>query len=161
MEMPVERGEGSHGERARKEESMASRRITEDGGLPGPWLASPGEGSSLWGWSGDEETLPLIEPKEEGGEELVLEKVVPGPWTFEDSNPFVGNMWTLRSGLRPQETLEPVPKDVPVNVEVLINTDKVEMLKPSRTLLEVADPPNIEPSHTALLNSASTAEFQP
>ena len=93
---------------------MASRRAPEDGGLPGQWLASPGEGSPFWGWSGDE-ILPLLGPEGEGGELLVSEKILSGLWDFEETNPFVSNVWTsLPSRFRPQETLKPVQKQVDV-----------------------------------------------
>ena len=127
---------------------MASCRVAEDGSLLGPWLANVGEGSSLWGWSDDEETLPSILP-EEGVEEIqVPVKGITGPWTIEDSNLFVESLWTpLRSGLGAQETLEPVIPEVPVMVDVQINTDPVDSLNPSRPLLGVTGPHQNEPSH--------------
>ena len=143
MAATPERRERSGGERVRGKEGMASRRATENGGLPEPWLASPGEGSPFWGWSGDEETLPLLGPEIDDGEEPVTEKVLSGPWILDETNPFVSNVWTpLRSKFRPQENLETVPREVPVNVELLINEGKVEPLNKSRALLSVTDPYN-------------------
>ena len=127
---------------------MASHGAPEDGGLPGPWLASPGEGSPFWGWSGDEENLQLLGLEREEGEPPVTEKILSGPWDFDETNPFVSNVWTpLQSKFRQQETLNPVPKDVAVNFELLINEDNIEELKPSHTLLSVTEAPNVEPSH--------------
>ena len=89
-----ERGERSCGKRVREKAAMASHRIAKDRGLPGLWLASPGGGSPIWGWSGDEETLLLLEFETEEGGDPEPEKVLSGPWTFEGTNPFVGNVWT-------------------------------------------------------------------
>ena len=59
MEEEVERGEGMDPQGARGETGMASEGAPEDGLLHGPWLEQQGEGSPLWGWLGDEETLPF------------------------------------------------------------------------------------------------------
>ena len=105
---------------------MASRQAAEDGGLPGPWLASPGEDSPIWGWSGEEETLPLLEFENE--EEVPdPEKVLSRPWTFDNTNPFVGNVSTPLKP-QPQENIETVPLEIPVDVPVTINEDKFEPL---------------------------------
>ena len=127
---------------------MAFGGVAEDGGLPGPWLADPREGSSLWGWSGDEETLPLILPEEEPQETQIPVKGLTGPWTMEHSNPFVGSLWTaLRPGLGEQEPLKVVTHNVPVDVQ--INAEPVGKFTTSRSLLKVTDPLNNEPSQGA------------
>ena len=59
MAASPERREGGDREREGGVQGMASGGTEEDGVLPGPWGAQMGEGSPLWGWTGDEETLPL------------------------------------------------------------------------------------------------------
>ena len=77
----------------------------------------------------------------------MLVKELTAPWTIENSNPFVDNLWTpLRPWFEPQETLNPVGLDVPVKVGVTINTDAVDFPHPSRPLLGVTEARNTEPS---------------
>ena len=79
---------------------MASGGTPEDGILPGPWLPSPGEESPLWGWTGDDETLPLLASEGEDNESLVSEKVI------DELNRFGNSLWTpLRALFPPQEQL--------------------------------------------------------
>ena len=127
---------------------MAYGGIAEDGGLPAPWLEGPGEELSWWGWSGDEETLPFILPNDgipEGGGPA---KDITGPWTVEETKPFLGRLWTpLRPRLpEAQEKLNEVKQTLPVNVNVPINAEPVGLLNPSQPLLNVTDPPVNEPS---------------
>ena len=69
---------------------------------------------------------------------------------FEDSNPFVGDLWTpLRQSLAPQENFKNVPLEDPIKVDVPINVNPVETLKPSHALLGMTGPHNFGPSHTA------------
>ena len=58
-------------------------------------MEQPGEGSPLWGWLGDEETLPLLTPDEEEGETQEPVKLLGGPWDFKSVNPFEKFMDTL------------------------------------------------------------------
>ena len=81
---------------------MAFRGTEEDGVLPGPWNVQQGDGFPLWGWSGDEETLPLLTP--ERNEKLIQEpgRVLAGPWEPKSLNPFeTDNVVALAGAVAP------------------------------------------------------------
>ena len=73
--------------------------------FPGPWGDSQGEGTPLWGWMRDEETLLLLNQTESELETVDTERVITGPWNVTAVNPFEENLWLpLREPLLEQET---------------------------------------------------------
>ena len=85
---------------------MASRGATENGVFSGPWGNPQGEGSPLWGWTGDEETLPLLSPMEPEPETGDPDWVLAGPWDLKPVNLFETSLWSpLRELLLEQEML--------------------------------------------------------
>ena len=104
MEETPEGGERGHCQREGSTSGMASGGVTEDGGFSGPWGDEQREGSPLWGWTGDEETLPLLSPEDPEVETLDPEMVIAGPWDLKSVNPFETNLWsTLPEVLLEQE----------------------------------------------------------
>nr|XP_020659009.1 growth hormone secretagogue receptor type 1-like [Pogona vitticeps] len=73
---------------------MAFGGAPGNGLLPGPWDTQPREGSPLWGWSGDEETLLLLTAEVAKGETQEPERVLTGPWERKSLNPFETDMWS-------------------------------------------------------------------
>ena len=79
-----------------------------------------------WGWSGDEETLPLLTAEVAEGKTREPERVLTGPWELKSLNPFETDMWSpLREPLFSQEKFSPKSFEVNVQLPELINRDKL------------------------------------
>ena len=127
---------------------MAFGGTEETGLLPGPWNSNPGEGSPIWGWSGDEETLPLLIPEMSEDEPQESERILVGPWEHKSTNPFETDvLLPLSEPLLPQEKSATSFHGVPSQLPKLINAETCFDLKTSPGLLGQREDPLIEPSH--------------
>ena len=132
---------------------MAYRRVEEAGGLPGPWGFTVGEGSSWDGWSGDEETIPLISLDEELNPGPGPVPPSTGPWNPENTNPFVHSLWTpSKQNLGLQTSLNPFMGIVTDDVNVEINTIPFDVPSEPRPFIDEKTAHTNEPSQLPRCN---------